>query len=150
VTFLVLAACGPAEEHGVVGTVEPGDNFVAPELQLDEALFFCRIQPEVLTEYRCASGGDGESGSCHDSRSALRLLETDEPPPCDDDGFVLDAIPDAYRDNLDAVRFAVQADPLTSPLYLRPLDRGSHPRPIFEEQDEAAELIFEWIAAGAR
>jgi hypothetical protein len=146
----MLAACGPTEEHGVVGTVDPGDNFVAPELQLDEGFFFCRIQPEVLSEYRCASGDDGEGGGCHDSRSALRLIDTDAPPPCDDDGFVVDSIPDDYRSNLEAVRFAVQADPLTSPLYLRPLERGSHPRAIFDEQDDAAELIFDWIAAGTR
>jgi hypothetical protein len=48
--------------------------------------------------------------------------------------------------NLDAVRFEVQSDPLTSPLYLRPLDHASHPRAIFNENDKAAMLIVEWIS----
>ena len=52
--------------------------------------------------------------------------------------------------NLDAVRFFVQADPLTSPLYLRPTNMASHPRAIFDASDPAAQLIEEWISAGAR
>ena len=140
------AACGPAHENGVVGTIGLGDDFVAPDLQLDEAFFFCRIQPEVLTKNSCASGGDGEEGSCHDSRSALRLMATDDPPPCDGDGALVDAPPDAYQANLDAVRFSVQSDPLTSPLYLRPLGRASHPRTIFKDSDAAADLLVRWIS----
>jgi hypothetical protein len=126
-----------------------GDDFVAPDLQLDSDFFYCRIQPDVLTKHSCASGGDGESGSCHDSRSALRLIDTDAPPPCDDDGAVVDAVPDDYQANLEAVRFAVQSDPLTSPLYLRPLNRASHPRQIFDDGDDAAKLIVEWISGAA-
>jgi hypothetical protein len=126
-----------------------GDDFVAPDLQLDADFFFCRIQPEVLTKHSCASGEDDENGSCHDSRSALRLLDTDDPAPCDGDGAVVDAVPDAYQANLDAIRFAVQSDPLSSPLYLRPLNRASHPRAIFDDDDEAAQLIVEWISGAA-
>jgi hypothetical protein len=59
-------------------------------------------------------------------------------------------LPDAYTSNLEAVRFFVQADPLTSPFYLRPLNLASHPRRIFSEQDPAAKLIEEWISAGAK
>ena len=125
-----------------------GDDFVAPDLQLDSDFFFCRIQPDVLTKHSCATGASGEMGSCHDSRSALRLIATDAPAPCDDQGAVVDQIPDAYQMNLDAVRFAVQSDPLTSPLYLRPLNRSSHPRAIFDENDAAAKLIVEWISGG--
>lgn len=153
-TFLgfvvALCGCGPSEQSGVLGTVELGDNFVAPDLALDEDFFFCRIQPEVLTKHGCAAGMDGEGGTCHDSRSALRLLDTDEPPPCDDGGRLVGELPDAYARNFDAVRFFVQADPLTSPLYLRPLRRASHPRRIFDDDDDAAELLVEWISAGAR
>jgi len=143
---LSLAACAASSDNGFTGSVELGDDFVAPDLQLDEDFFVCRIQPEVLTRYTCASGGDGEAGSCHDSRSALRLLATDVPAPCDAEGRVVDAIPDAYARNLEAVRFSVQSDPLTSPLYLRPLGRASHPRTIFDGGDEAADLLVRWIA----
>lgn len=146
---VAACACDPGEQSGVWGTVELGDNFVAPDLALDEDFFFCRIQPAVLTQHSCARGGSGEQGKCHDSRSALRLLDTDDPPPCDGGSLVGD-LPDAYVTNLDAVRLFVQTDPLTSPLYLRPLRKASHPRRLFDENDEAAELLVEWISAGAR
>ena len=145
---IACVACGPSSENGVLGSVDLGDDFVAPELQLDEDLFYCRIQPEVLTKYSCATGATGEQGGCHDTRSALRLIATDARPPCNGDGVVIDEVPDAYVANLDAVRFSVQSDPLTSPLYLRPLNRTSHPRALFGEDDPAAALIVQWIAAG--
>ena len=133
----------------MLGNVALGDDFVAPEAQLSEDFFFCRIQPEVLTKYSCATGESSDSGGCHSTRSALRLLDTDEPAPCDDEGAVIDAVPEAYQQNLDAVRFSVQSDPLTSPLYLRPLNRASHPRQIFDADDPAADLIVEWISGAA-
>jgi hypothetical protein len=58
--------------------------------------------------------------------------------------------PDAYAANFDAVRFFVQSDALTSPLYLRPTNNASHPRRIFDPNDPAARLIVQWISAGAR
>ena len=143
---LSASACGPARDNGFVGSVDLGDDVVGPDLQLDDAFFYCRIQPEVLTRHSCAQGESGEQGNCHEARSALRLLATDDPPPCDDAGFVVDDVPDAYAKNLDAVRFSVQSDALTSPLYLRPLNRASHPRRIFGEKDAAAGLIVEWIS----
>jgi hypothetical protein len=146
---LCLGGCGASSDNGFTGSVELGDDFVAPDLQLDEDFFVCRIQPEVLTRHSCATGASGESGSCHDSRSALRLLDTDVPAPCDADGRVVDAIPDAYTQNLERVQFSVQSDALTSPLYLRPLGRASHPRVIFDEGDASADLILRWIAGEA-
>ena len=149
VLFHALCACGPAHENGITGTVDLGDDFVAPDLQLDESFFYCRIQPEVLTKHSCATGEAGEEGSCHNANSALRLLATDAPPPCDGDGVLVDSPPEAYESNLEAIRFSVQSDPLTSPLYLRPLNRASHPRVIFDADDPAAELIVEWISGAS-
>ena len=145
--LMATASCGAKD--GITGTVDPGDNFVAPDLTLDEDFFFCRIEPEVIQKFGCASGGSGESGRCHDSRSALRLHASSDMPPCSG-GRVTGRIPDAYAANLEAVRYFVQADPLTSPFYLRPINQASHPRRIFDEQDAAAKLIQEWISAGAR
>ena len=135
---------------GGCGTVDLGDNFVPPDLMLDEDFFFCRIQPEVLAPNSCASGMAGEGGSCHTARSALRLdpmAETDPPPACDGDD-VVGAVPDSYQRNLNAVRTAVQSDPLSSPLYRRPVNLDSHPRQIFEESSPEADLIVRWITAG--
>jgi hypothetical protein len=145
-----ISACGPTEENGVLGSVELGDNFVAPDLALDEDFFYCRIQPNVLAKHGCASGQSGESGRCHDSQSALRLIDTSETVACDDDDRVTGELPDSFAANFDAARFFVQTDPLTSPLYLRPLRKASHPRRIFDEDNEAADLIVEWISQGAR
>ena len=146
---LWASACGPTEHHGFLGTVDLGDNFVAPDLALDEDFFYCRIQPEVIQKFGCASGNAGESGQCHDTRSALQLIATSATPSCRD-GRVTGAIPDAYQANYEAARFFVQTDPLTSPLYLRPTNMASHPRRIFGASDPAARLITEWITAGAQ
>lgn len=148
--WAVVLAQACAAQNGVTGTVDPGDNFVAPDLTLDESFFFCRLEPEVLQKHGCAGGVSGEAGMCHDSRSALRLRANTDPPPCDASGRVTGKVPDAYRADLEAVQYFVQSDPLTSPLYLRPLNQASHPRRIFDENDPAAKLIREWISAGAR
>ena len=134
------------------GTVDLGDNFVAPPIQLDEDFFYCRIQPEVLTEHSCANGGSGEAGMCHSARSALRLIsiEPADLPKCDADGHALDPIPPDAADNLEAIRFTVQGNALSSPLYLRPVNRASHPRQIFPEDDPAAALVIEWISQGGQ
>ncbi|MCA9582870.1 MAG: hypothetical protein KC416_13820 [Myxococcales bacterium] len=131
-------------------TVDLGDNFIAPERELDEDFFFCRIQPEVLAAQSCASGADGEGGSCHSARSSLRLSvdgETDAPPPCDDSRVTGD-VPSSYRDNLEAVRFTVGTDALSSPLYRRAVGLDSHPRVIFAEDSAEAQLVAEWITRG--
>lgn len=146
--LLLAQAC--AAENGVTGTVDPGDNFVAPDLALDESFFYCRIEPEVIERHGCVSGAAGEQGSCHDSRSALRLQAADLPPACDAAGRSVGAIPAAYTSNFDTVQYFVQSDPLTSPFYLRPLNLTSHPRRIFNADDPAAKLIEQWISAGAR
>ncbi|HET6336393.1 MAG TPA: hypothetical protein VFG30_24390 [Polyangiales bacterium] len=150
VAFLLGAnACSGSEHNGVVGTVDLGDNFVAPDLALDEDFFYCRIEPEVIQKFGCATGNAGERGQCHDSRSALQLIDTSEKATCSN-GRLTGAVPDAFAANYEAARFFVQTDPLTSPLYLRPTNQASHPRRIFATNDPAARLITEWITAGAQ
>lgn len=151
VFLLVLSASGVC----ACGTVDRGDNFVAPELQIDEDRFYCEIQPMVVAPFKCAGGvGAAENGACHTQRSSLRLVlagETDPPPACTDN--VPDdpsTIPASYKANFEAVRTSVQSDALSSPFYLRPIGRQSHPRVIFPETDPAALLILDWLNAGAR
>jgi hypothetical protein len=131
------------------GTVDSGDNFVPPDVSLDEDFFFCRIQPEVLTEHSCASGGPGEQGSCHASVSALRLdpMAESQSVACED-GMPTGPIPPSYENNLTSVRTVVQPDPLRSPFYRRPIGLDSHPRVIFPEDSPEAMLISEWIRRG--
>jgi hypothetical protein len=146
----LLLGCGPTDQHGVLGSVDLGDNFVAPDLALDADFFYCQIQPKVIERYGCASGNAGEAGRCHDSRSALKLLASDDGVRCDASGRATGVLPEAYVANFEAATFFVQTDPLTSPFYLRPLNLASHPRRIFAMNDEAARLITQWISAGAR
>ena len=137
---------------GIVGcgTVDLGDNIVPPDLQLDEDFFYCEIQPRILTAKSCAGGIDGEGGTCHSDRSALRLVDTASPPPACMDGAVVGGSLSAdYIANYEAVQFTVQSDPLSSPFYRRPIGLDSHPRVIFDESDECAALISEWISRGA-
>ncbi len=132
------------------GTIDPGDNFIPPDRNLDEDFFFCEIQPNVLTASSCASGEAGEAGDCHSSRSALRLSAEAEmavPPACVD-GAPVEPVPPSYVDNLEAIRFTVQADALSSPLYRRPLGLDSHPRVIFAQDSVEANLIVQWIGSG--
>ena len=131
-------------------TVDLGDNFISPGLMLDEDFFFCRIQPEVISPNSCASGGSGEAGMCHSARSALRLsteAESAGPPDCDGDTLV-GAPPPSYEANLNALRTAVQSDPLSSPVYRRPIALDSHPRQIFDSSSMEADLISQWILMG--
>jgi hypothetical protein len=114
---------------------------------LDEDFFYCRVQPEVITLQTCASGSAMDGGGCHASRSALRLdpaAETDPPPACDGD-FLVGTPPASYRGNFQAVQFTVQADPLSSAFYRRPIGLDSHPRVIFPDTSPEANVIIEWI-----
>jgi hypothetical protein len=135
------------------GTVDLGDDIVPPDVQLDEDFFHCEIQPNVLTANSCATGGRGEMGSCHADRSALRLTvlgPMDPRPNCTEDGVISGGDVSAGSiENLEAVRFTVQSDALSSPFYRRPTGLDSHPRVIFGEDDPAAALIVEWISRGS-
>ena len=156
--LLILIAAGAAwllAAASGCGTVDPGDNFIAPDVMIDDEFFFCAIQPQVVTVHRCASGGAGEAGSCHSARSALRLdpaAEGAAAPACTPaPDYRLTAgavVPPEYMTNFDRVQFTVQSDPLTCPFYRRPLAIDSHPRQIFGTESAEAQLIIDWISRG--
>jgi hypothetical protein len=120
-------------------TVDLGDNFIAPDVQVDDEFFYCRIQPEVVSAYGCAAGT-----TCHSARSALRLLEAPEPPPCTDNRLTA-PVPSTYQLNLEAIRPTVATTSIASPFYRRPTQIDSHPIRVFAQDDPAAQLIREWI-----
>jgi hypothetical protein len=135
------------------GTVDPGDNFITPEVMVDDEYFYCEIQPNVITRNTCASGGAGEAGSCHTTRSALRLLAAAEmatAPACTD-GRVNDptTIPVEYMTNFDRVQFTVQSSLDRSPFYRRPVGIDSHPRQVFAPGSMEEMLIEEWLLRGS-
>ncbi len=129
-------------------TVDLGDNFEAPDFALDEDFFHCVIQPDVITKFKCAQGGAGDGDGCHASRSALRLVEVQDEPRCNDNR-VIGAPASESIVNLERVRATIAGEAAASPFYRRPLGQDSHPREIFDESSAAADLIRQWINQGA-
>lgn len=141
---IAITGCTPT----AADTVDLGDHLQAPELALDEDFFYCSVQPRVLTEYRCAAGDPSDGGGCHAQKSALRLIEVKEDARCKD-GRVIGTPPAEAQTNLARVLPAVGVDPLSSPLYARPLGLASHPRVIFDEGSEPAQILRDWLSQGA-
>ena len=146
----VAAACatGCVSDITAGNTVDLGDNFEAPDFALDEDFFHCVIQPQVITKYKCASGGAGDGDGCHASRSALRLVEVTDEPRCSDNR-VIGAPPSESVVNLERVRATIAGEAAASPFYRRPLGQDSHPRKIFDDSSDPADLIRQWINQGA-
>jgi len=140
-----LLACGDVPT--AAQTLDLGDNFEAPDRRLDEDLYHCVIQPQIVGPQRCAGGRDSDSGGCHTERSALRLVVVPDEPRCDGD-ILLGAPPLESQANLDRVRASVGIDAEASPFYRRPVGLDSHPRMIFDEGSVDAELIRDWINTG--
>jgi hypothetical protein len=142
---LGLAGCGLPT---AADTVDLGDNPEPPNITIDADFFHCRIQPEVITQFRCAPGGpdDGQM-NCHAARSALRLVEVPTPARCQG-GRVIGAAPVESEQNLERVRIEIGPDAESSPFYRRPLTLDSHPRRIFAEDSAAADLIRMWLNSG--
>jgi hypothetical protein len=128
-------------------TVDLGDNPETVDLALDEDFFHCVIQPKVITAQRCAEGGSGDGGGCHASRSALRLIEVPDKPRCSE-GRVAGPAPAESLVNLERVRTTIGVDAEASAFYRRPVGLDSHPREIFSEDSEPAQLIRDWLDRG--
>jgi hypothetical protein len=125
-------------------TIDLGDQADTPDITLDDDTFHCVIQPEVITQYGCARGNAGESGSCHAAKSALRLVEVPTSPRCQG-GRVIGEPPAESLVNLEAVRSAVGLDADSSPLYRRPLGLDSHPRVVFDAKSAPAMALRAWL-----
>jgi hypothetical protein len=128
----------------VADTVDLGDHADPPEVAIDEATFHCVIQPQVLSAHSCGRGEAGEAASCHNSKSALRLIEVPVAARRRD-GRVVGQIPAESLVNLEAVRTSVGLDAESSPLYRRPVGLDSHPRVVFAANSEPARLLREWL-----
>lgn len=128
-------------------TVDLGDNPESIDLVLDEDFFHCVIQPKVITAQRCSEGGAGDGGGCHAARSALRLVEVRDKPRCSGDR-VAGELPAESIVNLERVRATIGVDAEASPFYRRPVGLDSHPRVIFSEDSESAQVIRDWLDRG--
>ncbi len=146
-TFAASALCSACTPTAL-DTVDLGDQIEAPELNLDEQFYHCEIQPNVLTQYSCASGGPGDTGGCHAQRSALRLVDAPA-PVCAGDRVVGAPSPESLA-NLERVRADIGVDADSSPLYRRPIGLDSHPRVVFAPDSDAAALLKRWLDGAGR
>lgn len=114
--------------------------------RLDRDLFFCRVQPEIVTRHGCAAGGR----DCHASQTSLRLDPSADGTriPCVD-GHPTADVPAAYYTNharsVPFTRTTAAASP-----FVRHPQGSSHPVRLFTASSEEAALLRLWIEGGAR
>ncbi|GAB4215120.1 MAG: hypothetical protein OHK0013_40390 [Sandaracinaceae bacterium] len=146
---LVALALAPLWWAGC-GTIELGDNIVAPNVRVDEDRFYCEIAPQILAARSCATGGTVEctGTSCHASTSSFRLSEAPMLPRCED-GVPIDPIDPQLADDYRSVTVFLGSDARSSPFFRRPVRVDSHPCQVFSETSAEAELIANWIETGA-
>ncbi len=138
------ASCG--DEGFLPTTVDPGPDFAVADVLFDEGYFYCQVEP-VLFESSCGSGsGSDPAGGCHFSVTSFRL--TDYMPrvaeSCTGNTPAPGSVVEAARQNYRAAQARMKLDPELAPLLTRPTGRAAHPRQIFEEDSEAAEVIRQW------
>jgi hypothetical protein len=135
--------------------VDLADNIVVRDPNLDEAFFYCVIQPRVLTPAGCSGGIGSEAGQCHGNRTSFQLREIADVSGWCTDGQLTGVPPSAARANFDAARVRVQVDPFSSPLYRRPIGLDPHPPRnggpgVIAEDSLEAMLIADWITSPNR
>lgn len=142
----LLTACG--EEGLFPTTIDPGADFSVADLIFDEGFFYCQVEPKVIATHKCGPGdpaaGDA-SGGCHYSVTSFRL--TDYAPLVADSctGNVPGSfIPAAARQNYQTSQARMKRDPDVAPFLQRPLKKLTHPRAIFNDDSEAADIIKQW------
>lgn len=146
---LATSSCG---ESGLLPTsVEPGADFVQENVTFDEEFFYCRVEP-MLFEQSCGSGVDGDpQNGCHFSVTKFRL--TDYSPRLADSctgsalGTAMEPnprVPQAAQQNYTAAQARMKRDPNLAALLLRPIGKATHPRQIFGENSDPAEVIRQW------
>lgn len=142
-----VASCG---EQGLLPTtVDPGSDFVQEDVTFDDQFFYCRVEP-VLFSQGCGSGVSGTDpvNGCHFSVTSFRL--TDYGPPRVSDSCQGDAlgpgaiVPVAAKQNYTKAQARMKRDPDLAELLQRPLGNLQHPRRIFAESSQDAEVIRQW------
>jgi len=144
--LLCTSSCG---DDGLFPTsVDPGADFVQEDVVFDDEFFYCRVEP-VLFAQSCGSGvaGTDAPNGCHFSVTKFRL--TDYTPrvaaSCVGDALGPGAfVPTEARQNYTAAQARMKRDPDLAPLLQRPLAKSRHPRTIFEESSDDANVIRQW------
>jgi hypothetical protein len=144
--LLLAVSCG---DQGLwPTTINPGDDFVQEDVVFDDQFFYCRVEP-VLFAQGCGSGsGSDPANGCHFSVTSFKL--TNYGPPrvnemCSGDALEPGAIvPAAAQQNYAAAQSRMKRDPNLAPLLQRPIGKSQHPRQIFPEDSDEADVIRQW------
>jgi hypothetical protein len=159
------AACGYLVMLGLGSfgctSVDPGPNFVSPEIVFDANYFYCHVEPGLITAYNCGPGdpskGDG-SGGCHFTESVVSgmYLLQHNPVDCGGGDIPLDptqvAIGSAAQGNFETVSLEMSKDYTIAPIYTRPSSYNgqppsAHPRAVFDQSDATViQLLSTWAS----
>ena len=140
-TFAAATGVGGLVTTASCTTVDPGPNFVIPDVSFNSDYFFCHVEPEVIYAKKC---GDSTPGSCHFNSSAVSGMALQDHKLVDCGG------------GFTAASLVMTRDYQTAPLYVRPLcsvdsdcggpkSRGhSHPLGLFATNDPVVDVIKTW------
>lgn len=146
---LVLLSISCGEEGLLPTSVDPGADFLQEDVIFDDEFYYCRVEP-MLFQQGCGAGvaGTDPANGCHFSVTKFRL--TDYGPPrvgdsCNGDALgVGTLVPVAAQQNYAAAQARMKRDPTLSALLQRPIGKARHPRKIFEENSDEADVIRSW------
>jgi hypothetical protein len=146
---LSLSLCFACGEEGLLPTtVDPGADFTVADVVFDEGYFYCQVEP-VLFQNSCGGGDPSQgdpAGGCHFAVTSFRL--TDYMPrvseTCSGNTPAPGSVVEVARQNYRAAQARMKQNPDLAPLLTRPTGQAAHPREIFAEDSEAAEVIRQW------
>jgi hypothetical protein len=132
-------------------TVDPGSDFVIPQVTFNANYFYCFVEPQVLFAKKCGSGdptqGDPSNG-CHYNSSAVSGMALIEHPaitcangaPTDSTSVGAGS---PAQSNLQAASLEMSTDYTNAPIILRPTGHN-HPRQVFTLNDPVVTIIATW------
>jgi hypothetical protein len=154
VGLLAVGAAGAGSLLMGCQTVDPGPNYVVPNVNFDADYFFCYVEPQVIFAKKCGSGdsslGDPSNG-CHFNSSAVSGMALVDHPPVDCGGGDHPVDPTQVgagsppQSNLQAAALEMNRDYTTAPFYVRPTG-NNHPRQVINPSSDQAivNIIATW------
>jgi hypothetical protein len=134
-------------------TVDPGSDFVIPQVTFNANYFYCSVEPDVLFAKKCGSGdpslGDPANGCHYNSSAVSGMALIGHPAIACANGAPIDSTTvgagSPAQSNLQAASLEMSTDYLNAPIILRPTGHN-HPRQIFalNPPDPVVNIIATW------
>jgi hypothetical protein len=136
-------------------TIDPGPNFVIPDVSFDADYFYCHVEPELIFAKNCGPGDPSQGdkpNSCHYNPSAVSGMGLIQHPPVDCGGgdhpvsMGQTGTGSPAQSNFQQVALEMSHQWDTAPLFVRP-SGNNHPRPIFTQSDpQVRALLMTWAS----